>query len=334
LGVIFLLIIKNTESFTPFCSFNKKKHIFLLVKIIFELFMENKSNKNIKILIGVVIALILGLCIAAYFIFQKSTQIEELQQTNEITKEKLEDEYESISLQYEGFKFSVKNDSLLKQLDNEQAKVQRLLEELRTVKSSNKEEIARLQKELESLRKILKSYIMQIDSLNRVNEKLTQENKEITRKYEQTTQTLSQVSQERANLTEKVSLAAKLDATGISVRATNSKGKDQKKIKSVEQLIVSFVVTKNITAEPGERTIYVRIMKPDDDVLVKSRANVFQYENREINYSIKRVIEYSGEEVPVSLYWKVEEYLMPGTYRADIFADGSRIGSSTFTLQK
>lgn len=296
--------------------------------------MEKKSNSHTKLLIIIVVVLIAGLCVAGYFIFRANTTIEELQQTNEISKQQLEDEYESISMQYEGFKFSVKNDSLLKQLDNEHAKVQRLLEELRTVKASNKEEIARLNKELTSLRKILKSYIAQIDSLNRVNEKLVKEKAEITQKYQETTRTLNQVSQEKQNLTEKVTLASKLDATGISVLATNSKGKVQKKIKSIEQFIVSFVITKNITAEPGERTIYVRIMKPDDDVLTKSRANVFQYENREINYSMKRVIEYGGEETPVSLYWNVEEYLMPGTYRADIFADGNLIGKKTFTLDK
>lgn len=290
------------------------------------------SNKNSKILIAVIAFLVIGLGVAGYFIFQKNTQIDEMQQVNEISKQQLEDEYESIAMQYEGFKFSVKNDSLLKQLDNEQAKVQRLLEELKNVKSTNKAEITRLNNELASLRKILKSYIAQIDSLNRLNEKLVKENKEITQKYEKTTQTLSQVSQERANLTEKVSLAAKLDATNVNVSATNSKGKVQKKIKKVEQLIVSFTITKNITAEPGERVIFVRIMKPDADVLVKSRANVFQYENKEINYSMKRVVEYGGEEVPVVLYWNVEEYLMPGTYRADIFADGNLIGSRSFTL--
>lgn len=293
---------------------------------------EASSNKSSKILIGVIAFLIIGLCVAGYFIFKKNTQIDEMQQVNEISKQQLEDEYESIALQYEGFKFSVKNDSLLKKLDNEQAKVQRLLEELKTVKSTNKAEISRLNNELTSLRKILKSYIAQIDSLNRLNEKLVKENKEITQKYQQTTQTLNQVSQEKANLTEKVSLAAKLDATNINVSATNSKGKVQKKIKNIEQLVVSFTITKNITAEPGERVIYVRIMKPDSDVLVKTRSNVFQYENKEINYSMKRIIEYGGEEVPVVLYWSVEEYLMPGTYKADLFADGNLIGSRSFTL--
>lgn len=292
---------------------------------------EKKANSN-KILIAVVVLLLVGLGIAGYFIFQKNIALDEAQQTNEINKQQLEDEYESIALQYEGFKFSVKNDSLLRQLDNEQAKVQRLLEELKTVKSTNKAEIARLNGELASLRKILKSYIVQIDSLNKQNERLTKENKEITKKYEQTTQTLNQVSKEKANLTEKVSLAAKLDAANVAVRATNLKGKDQKKIKSIEQLAVSFLVTKNITAEPGERIIYVRIMKPDGDPLVKSGANVFRYENKDINYSMKRIIEYAGEEMLVTLYWNVEEFLMPGTYRADIFADGSLIGSKSFTL--
>lgn len=299
--------------------------------------MEQKastSSKKNQILIAIIVALIAAIGIAAYFIFNQKSQLEEMQQVNEISKQQLEDEYASIDTQYEGFKISIKNDSLLQQLSNEQAKVQRLREELRTVKATDKAEISRLTNELASLRKILKSYIAQIDSLNRANEKLTKEKEEITNKYQETTRTLNQVSQEKANLNEKVTRAAKLDATAISVRATNLKGKDQKKIKKVEQLIVSFTVTKNITAEPGERTIYVRIMKPDDDVLVKNRANTFPYENGNIQYSIKRVIEYGGEEVNVSLFWKVEEFLMPGTYRVDIFADGNRIGSKSFSLEK
>jgi myosin heavy subunit len=293
---------------------------------------EQKSN-NTKILVAVIILLIVGMGIAGYFIFNQKTQIEELQEESSLNKQQLEDEYENLSMQYEGFKLNIKNDSLLQKLTNEQAKVQRLLEELKTVKAENKAEISRLNKELATLRQVLKSYIVQIDSLNRANEQLRQEKKEITDKYQQTTRTLNEVTQQKENLTEKVTLAAKLDATNISVQATNSKGKVQKKISKVEQLIINFSITKNITAEPGERTIYVRIMKPDNDVLTKSRANTFAFENRDINYSIKRIVEYGGEEVGVTMYWNVEEYLMPGTYRIDIFADGNRIGMKSFTME-
>lgn len=296
--------------------------------------MEQKSSKNTKILVAIIALLIVGLSILGYYLFKVYTQLDESVQQVEISKQQLEDEYEGIATQYEGFKITIKNDSLLHQLNNEQAKVQRLLEELKTVKATDRAEIARLNTELSSLRKILKSYVVQIDSLNRANERLVQENKEITNKYQETSKTLNKVSQERANLTEKVTLAAKLDATSITVAATNAKGKVQKKIKSVEQLVVSFMITKNITAQPGERTIFIRIMKPDDDVLVKNRNNVFPYENKEIPYSMKRVIEYGGEEVPVTLYWKVEEYLVPGDYRVDLFADGNLIGSKRFSLSK
>jgi hypothetical protein len=36
--------------------------------------------------------------------------------------------------------------------------------------------------------------------------------------------------------------------------------------------------------------------------------------------------------MPVTMYWDVEEYLHPGKYRVDIFADGYLIGSKEFEL--
>ncbi len=281
----------------------------------------------------VFVLLLIGVAGGAwYYISQKDAEIETLKEQNDISKKQLEDEYENLAVQYEGFKFTVKNDSLLQKLESEQAKVQRLQEELRATKASDRAKIAELTSELASLRKILRSYVIQIDSLNRANERLVQEKNEITNRYNETSRSLEQERQKSESLNEKVVLASKLDATGITLRATNKKGKDQKRIDKVEQLIVSFSIAKNITAQPGERTVYVRIMKPDDDVLTKSAGNTFAYENKAIAYSMKRVVEYSGEETPVTLYWNVEEYLPAGTYRADIFADGSRIGSRSITI--
>lgn len=294
--------------------------------------MDQEVKKKPKSLVIIIAALAVGLLVAIFFIFERNTQIERNEEETALLKEQLEDEYENLDIQYEGFRFSLKNDSLLKQIENEQAKVQRLREELRQTKAEDKATIKKLQDELASLRKVLRSYIVQIDSLNRLNEKLTKEKEEITNKYNETHRALNEVSQQKEDLNEKVSLAAKLDATNINVTAVNKKGKAQKKISKAQQLVVNFLITKNITAEPGDRTIYVRIMKPDDDVLTKSRANTFTYENASVNYSMKRIIEYAGEEMGVTLYWDIEEYLMPGTYRVDIFADGNRIGSKSFTL--
>ncbi|MCH5328273.1 MAG: hypothetical protein J1E02_04575, partial [Coprobacter sp.] len=95
-----------------------------------------------------------------------------------------------------------------------------------------------------------------------------------------------------------------------------------------------FTLAKNVTAEVGEKYIYIRIMKPDGDVLVKDRNALFRYEDRDINYSSRKLIEYDGEEMNLCIYWPVEEYLYPGNYRVDIFADNYLIGSRGFELKK
>ena len=65
------------------------------------------------------------------------------------------------------------------------------------------------------------------------------------------------------------------------------------------------------------------------------RADVFPFEDREINYSCRKLIEYTGEELnDVTMYWAVEEFLYPGEYRVDIFADNYKIGTRSFTLKQ
>lgn len=285
-------------------------------------------------LIAVIGVLTIVLAIVIGFLLSKNAQMDVMQEQYTVDKQELEDEYEAISLQYEGFKFSVQNDSLLYKLENEQAKVLRLQEELRMTKATDQAEIKRLKDELSTLRKILRSYIQQIDSLNRLNEELRAENRQITQQYKETSRTLNQVSQEREVLSEKVSLAAQLVATNISVKAENDRGRVQTRIDRTSRFTVSFIIARNITTEPGERTIYARIMTPDGSTLTKGAGHTFPYENGEISYSIKRIVEYGGEEIPVTMYWDIEEFLRPGVYKVDIFADGYHIGSHSFAMKE
>lgn len=295
---------------------------------------ETKEINKMSMLILAVVILILVIAGAAYYIFHQQQQMEEMTQSFDLEKEMMADDLNELSLQYEGYKFSVSNDSLVALLTTEQAKVQRLMEELRTVKSTNAKEIARLKKELATLRKIMRNYVIQIDSLNRANEQLKVEKNEAVKKYRQASTTAASLKREKEKLTERVTLASKLDATGISVTPVNSRGKLAKRIKKMEQFVINFKIAKNVTAPVGEKVVYVRIMKPDDDILVKSRGDVFTFEGKDINYSIKKMIEYEGEEVPVTMYWNIEEFLSPGTYRVDIFANGNLIGQRSFTLEE
>lgn len=288
-------------------------------------------NKK-SLLIAAVAVLVIAIIGITYLLFTEKKANRELVQEFQLDKEDLENEYSQFVQKYDELKFTVTNDSLALLLEQEQLKTQRLLEELRTVKSSNATEIRRLKKELATLRKILVGYVNQIDSLDRINKRQQQVIADVTQKYNTASQQISTLSKEKENLDKKVTLAAQLDVTNIRIEPRNKLGKVAKKVKDIVKLAISFTVVKNITAENGERTIYIRITKPDNDALTKSASNTFSYENRTLTYSIKKYIEYNGEEQNVNVFWDVEEFLYAGNYRLDIFEGGNLIGSQKFTL--
>ena len=167
---------------------------------------EKEVNRKTWLIMGIIL-LVLILGGGGYYIWHQQQQMQDITEMYSLEKERLSDEFEDISLQYEGYKFSVGNDSLVALLTTEQAKVQRLQEELRTVKSTNIKRINELTKELETLRKIMRNYVIQIDSLNAENVKLKDENRQVTQKLQQTTSTAARLTKEKEQLTEQIGRA-------------------------------------------------------------------------------------------------------------------------------
>ncbi len=266
-----------------------------------------------------------------YALHQTNAKNEEMLKLAEMDKKEMENEYAEFAKQYNEMKTQINNDSLIAQLDKEQRRTEELLAELQRVKSSDAAEILRLKKELATLRGILRSYVHEIDSLNKLNEQLINENQQVKAQYSQATQTISTLTDEKESLSEQVAIASQLDATSIQMTGQNKRGKSAKKIKDVKKFAVSFVISRNITAQTGNKSIYVRITKPTNEPL--TNGGTFQYENRTLEYSAKKDIEYTGESVPVTVYWDVTEFLSAGTYRVSIFADGHNIGNASFNFK-
>lgn len=289
-------------------------------------------KKNVFIpLIVIFVLLLCGIGYLAFSLNEQKAANEEMQELAALDKKEMENEYEQFALQYSEMKTKINNDSIIAQLTQEQMRTQELLEELKQVKSSDAREIARLKKELATVRKVLRSYVMQIDSLNRLNEHLSQENTRIRAQNDEANRQIAGLSSEKASLSEKVAIAAQLDATGISMTLQNKKGKAAKKVKDAKTIVVNFTIARNVTAANGVRTLYVRIQTPNGDVL---NGGSFNYENRTMAYSMKKAVEYTGEAVGVTTYWNVGEFLQAGTYIVSIFADGNMIGSRSFSFNK
>ena len=290
-------------------------------------------DKKVKIILGIaalIVAVVIGFLL--YTMRKQMIESQQMLEIVEMDKREMENEYEQFAMQYNEMKMQINNDSLVEQLEIEQKRTEELLEELRRVKSSDAAEIMRLKKELATLREVLRSYVLQIDSLNRMNEALTQENTNLKTQNEQARRHISNLSSENESLSDKVAIASQLDATGIYAEGRNKKGKAAKKIKDVKKFVIGFNIARNVTTATGIRSIYVRITTPTGDVL--SKGGTFAYENRQLEYSIRKDIEYTGEEQSVVVYWDVAEALSAGNYRVDIFADGQNIGSTRFTFEK
>src|SRR5574344_2211700 len=279
-----------------------------------------------------IVLILIGGVVYLYVSLDKQKQDnKDMQALAELDKKEMVNEYQQFANQYSEMKTQINNDSIVAQLTNEQLKTQRLLEELKHVKSTDAVEITRLKRELATVRAVMRSYILEIDSLNRLNQNLTNENARVKGQYAEATRQIEGLNTEKQSLTEKVAIAAQLDANGVDMIIKNKRGKVAKKIKDAKSIQVSFNVVKNITAQSGMRTIYVRITTPTGTVLTS--GGTFPYENKQIEYSMKKTIEYTGEEQSVSTYWDVTEFLSGGTYRVNIFADGNMIGGQSFTFK-
>lgn len=139
-------------------------------------------------------------------------------------------------------------------------------------------------------------YINQIDSLNKLTAQQKQVIAEVTQKYNAASRQINNLSEEKKNLNQKVTLAAQLDATNIWIEPRNKRGKKAKKVKDIVKLAIGFTIVKN--TQPENRRAYTLYPnhQADNDALTKSPSNTFPYENRTLTYSIKKYIEYNGEE--------------------------------------
>ncbi|MEI8271165.1 MAG: hypothetical protein WCG08_00915 [Paludibacter sp.] len=297
--------------------------------------MDKVKRRNFIIITAVSVVIVtLGFAVF-YFVRkanQKEAEVAEVIQMMNFEKEQVQKEYANLNQEFDGYTSNIKNDSLVKLLQDQKSKVQQLLEELRVTKSTNAKKIAQLRQELATVRQVMIQYVNQIDSLDKANKVLKTENVEVHRKFKAASETVKELSKEKENLNQVVTRASILEVTNFKMTPLNSSGKKTGWFSQTATLQFNYSITKNVTSQPGDKIVYLRITRPDDDVLTK--GNTFRFENKNISYSSMKKFEYSGEELNDVIYWKVGEILPKGTYKADFFIDGNRVGSFSFVFEK
>lgn len=290
-------------------------------------------KKNILVIIIIALAAVAALLLV--FFFQQKHAMNEMVEQLEFEKEELQDEYEDLAIQFDGYQqMEVSNDSLTQKLAEEQQRVRDLLEELRITKVTNARRIAELKKELATVRAVMVTYVHQIDSLNRTNARLTEENMTYRQLNQEFKQQNQQLTNQNVELTQTVTRASMMEVSNFTLITLNKRDKKTSFFGQIQKLEIRYTVLKNITTRPGMKRVYLRIVRPDGEVMTKAGNHTFPFEDGVLDYSLVQEIEYEGEEMSSTFYWPVEEILQEGTYNADFFIDGNLVGSFPFKLKK
>jgi len=297
--------------------------------------MPKNSNLWMYIILVVLALGIIGLSIK---LISVKNEMKELLVEKDIQRTELQKELDSLVNQHQQIKeaYGELSDSLASKDSIIQANAVEIKKLLNT-----KWEYYKIKKKLSRLQVISQGYVRQMDSIYRVNHQLTEENQKIKEEIKIERRKNKKLQQSKEELLDKVDEAAVLQVFNLSAEPVHRKGSGKErptdKIKRVDRVKVCFTLGKNTIVEPGTKIIYVRIARPNQEILVKGRGDQYSFifNGEQLQYSIKQNVEYQNESKDVCVYWNRRKTLelKPGLYHVDIFEGDHEIGSTTFTLK-
>jgi len=297
--------------------------------------MPKNSNLWMYIILVIFALGIIGLSIK---LISVKKEMKELLVEKDIQRTELQKELDSLVMQHQQIKeaYGELSDSLWVKDSVIQANAVEIKKLLNT-----KWEYYKIKKKLSRLQVISQGYVRQMDSIYQVNNELTEENQKIKEEIKIEKRKNQQLQKSKEELMGKVDEAAVLQVFNLEATPVHKKGsgkeKPTNKIKRVDRVKVCFTLGKNTIVEPGVKSIYVRIARPNDEILVKSRGDQysFMFNGEQLQYSIKYKVDYQNESEDMCIYWNRRSTLElePGLYHVDIFEGDNEIGHTSFTLK-
>ncbi len=262
----------------------------------------------------------------SFYMVKTQREKKEIAAMIDYEKQKLEQEYTNWNFQNETTNLTIGNDSLLLLLNQEREKIHYLLERIKVLESSDVRQFNELRKELDATRETARYYIRQVDSLNTINKNLQTENKKIKQRNEEVEVTLQQLSEEKKMLSEKIDLASVLETEDIRIDGLLANGKITASLFRTEKFQCCFRILKNKLTPVGRKEIYLRFTNPENFLFENQEKDTFAYENKNIQFSAHKTIEYGGEDMDICMFWNAKQPMKAGFYRVGIFVDGFLIG--------
>ncbi|OGX88432.1 hypothetical protein BEN47_08810 [Hymenobacter lapidarius] len=309
---------------------------------------EPRSN-NSKVLLWVaLVAVLLGINgVLFYLNQQKGQKNEELTTEVKAKDSKLEEQikqYEALKADFERQSqelqgLGLSNDSLVAKI----ATVNADLLKLRSFKAGS---FSIAQQNLFKQRAVnlegqLRKKDDDIAQLKKDNETLYTETTTLKERQNKLSDTISTIARTNQELSEKVSVASRLQSENIKVAIITSKNKEQDddqdefKARRVEKVKVTFNLSRNDVSPKETKAIYMRILEPDGAALynLSTGGGTFTVDGQEAFYTQKQDVVYDNSKQNLDfVYAKGAEY-KKGLHTVELYESGQLMGKTTFTLK-
>ncbi len=292
--------------------------------------MENqpaKSSQKSRVLI--IVLLLLLIVVAGMLYNEKSTSSDLMTE-----KTALSADLNEMKQQYDVLLKG--KDSLNADLLVERNRIVGLLDSINLL-STDVKSLKRYKREARRLRAERKVLLARADSLMAANEQLKADLQVTGDSLMKQSQVNLALTSENTKLAEKVAKGATLSAeslvaAGVKSRFITGTERDTDRARNVEKLKACFNIAKNLIAEKGAKTIYVRFVDPAGNV-IGAEGNNFTYKGSQLSFSASKEIYYENQPLAVCIYSSIATELPAGTYAAEVYTANALIGNSQFTLR-
>ncbi|MCK9612544.1 MAG: hypothetical protein PHR81_07080 [Bacteroidales bacterium] len=300
-----------------------------------ETIQETKKKPNLFMYLSLILLVVCAILSWQLIRSHKTIteQTDTIVQANQ-EKEQMILKLENLKKEYD--QLSADNAQLSEMFDAEKAHVESLLTKIKNSEGT----VSKYKKQVALMETRLKEYEQQIEELKKQNKDLIEENFHIKTILDSATIENKELNSENKELSETVSKGSALVTYDINIDGivTRSTGKEipTKKAKKAQKIRACFTIGENAIASAGNKTVYMRIADPAENILYVNESDEysFEYQGKKLQYTAKEQITYNNKAVDLCIYWAKTKDFVPGTYVVDLFSDGNLIGTSQLTLEK
>lgn len=301
---------------------------------------EKKSSGAGTVIMVILILLLLGGVGFLLFRDQEKTKVilakQERIDTDSVKIAQQIQELNSLQTQVEEWK--AKADSLGMDIDSLQAMIVDIEALKKDLRSANRRAYS-FQSQLNKIKADVATKQAEFDMLQQEKEAALAKIDTLQQEKRMMTDTISRIAQERSQLKEKVDIASIMRGEEPSIVGVSAKGKEVPgpviKNKFLDKLKINFFLAENKVAPQNSKNVVMRLIEPDGTVLFSGTGggSFTGADGEEKMYTMAQDVQFSGTRQKVSfIYQKGNEY-KKGKHKVEFFADGHKIGETTFTVK-